>query len=349
MALKAVIMAGGSGSRLWPLSTSSSPKQFLSVAGDNSMLQDTFKRIESLDIQSSVTVCNEEHRFLVAEQLNAIDKLGSIILEPVGKNTAPAIGLAALLSDTDEETLLLILPADHVIQDEVAFNKTVMSAIPIAESGKLVTFGIIPNEPNTGYGYIKKGKPQDIGFSVNLFAEKPSFESAEKYLKSGDYFWNSGMFLFKASRYLEELEKFRPDIINVCMSSIRGIDIESDFIRINEKIFNRCPSESIDYAVMENTDDAIVVPMDVGWNDIGSWASLWDISKKDKDGNVIHGDIIIHKSSNSYIRTDGKPIAAIGVDNLVIISTEDILVVAHKDNAQDVKIAAERYKQKTII
>jgi len=342
--IEAVVMAGGSGTRLWPLSRAAHPKQFLALHGEDTMLQDTFKRLEGLNVQSSVTICNEEHRFFVAEQLREIGKLGSIILEPTGRNTAPAIALAALSSPESEDPLLLVLAADHVIQDEVAFTKTVNSAIPLAESGKLVTFGIVAHEPNTGYGYIKKGAPQGCGFTVNAFVEKPSLEGAKEYLESGEYFWNSGMFLFKASRYLEELQKYRPDIYEACQLSMKDISKDNDFLRVNEAAFDACPSESIDYAVMEKTVDAVVVPMDAGWSDIGSWSSLWDISGKDGNGNATYGDVILHESNNSYIRTDGKLVAAIGVDDLVIVSTKDVLVVAHKNSVQNVKAVAQKLK-----
>jgi mannose-1-phosphate guanylyltransferase len=345
--IKAVIMAGGSGMRLWPLSRAAHPKQFLALHGDDTMLQATFKRLDSLDIQYSVTICNEEHRFFVAEQLREIDKLGSIILEPVGRNTAPAIALAALSSPEGEDPLLLVLAADHVLKDVAAFTKTVMNAIPLAESGKLVTFGIVAHEPNTGYGYIKKGESQGPGFAVDAFVEKPSIEVAKEYLESGDYFWNSGMFLFKASRYLEELKKHRPDIYEACQLSMEGTSQDNDFLRVNELAFDACPSDSIDYAVMEKTDDAVVVPMDAGWSDIGSWSSLWDISEKDGNGNATYGDVMLHKSNNCYVRTDGKLVAVIGVDDLVIVSTKDVLVVAHKDSVQDVKVVAQQLRSES--
>ena len=342
--IQAVVMAGGSGTRLWPLSRATHPKQFLALHGKDTMLQATFKRLAGLDIQSSVTLCNEEHRFFVAEQLREIDKLGSIVLEPSGRNTAPAVALAAFLSVKTDDPLLLVLAADHVINDESEFTNTILDAIPLAESGKLVTFGIVPHEPNTGYGYIKKGRAQGPGFSVSKFVEKPPIELAKKYVISSDYLWNSGMFLIKASRYLEELQKYRPDIYDVCEVAINGASVDSDFIRVSESVFADCPSESIDYAVMEKTDDAVVVPMDAGWSDIGSWSSLWDVSEKDANGNSANGDVILHDVNNSYIRTDGKLVSAIGVDDLVIVSTKDVLVVSHKDRVQDVKIVAERLK-----
>ncbi len=342
--IKAVIVAGGSGTRLWPLSRAARPKQFLALHGKESMLQVTLKRLDGLDIQSSVTICNEEHRFFVAEQLREIGKLGPIILEPVGRNTAPAIALAALSSPEGEDPLLLVLAADHVIQDEVAFTKTVMNAIPLAEAGKLVTFGILAHEPNTGYGYIKKGQSQGRGFAVDAFVEKPSIEVAKEYLESGDYLWNSGMFLFKASRYLEELKKHRPDIYKACQLSMEGSSQDNDFLRVNEAVFAACPSDSIDYAVMEKTDDAVVVSMEAGWSDIGSWSSLWDISKKDDNGNTTYGDVMLHDSKDCYVRVEGKLVAAVGLDDLVIIDTKDALMVAHKDSAQDAKIIAQQLK-----
>jgi mannose-1-phosphate guanylyltransferase len=342
--IKAVIMAGGSGTRLWPISRASHPKQFLALHGADTMLQATLKRLNGLNVNSIVTICNEEHRFFVAEQLREIDKSGSIILEPVGRNTAPAIAIAALLSEDDEDPLLLVLAADHVIQDEAVFTQSIKNAIPLADAGKLVTFGIVADEPNTGYGYIKKGKSQGSGYDVETFVEKPSVEVAKEYLESGNYFWNSGMFLFRASRYLDELKEHRPDIYEACQYSIKGISKDNDFLRINKLAFEACPSDSIDYAVMEKTNDAVVVPIDAGWSDIGSWSSLWNISEKDDNGNATFGDVMLQESNNSYVRTDGKLVAAIGVNDLVIISTKDVIVVAHKKSVQDIKVIAEKLK-----
>ena len=344
MSICAVIMAGGSGTRLWPLSRAAYPKQFLALHGDVTMFQSTVKRLEGLNVHKVITICNEEHRFLVAEQLREIDKLSSIILEPVGRNTAPAIALAALSSKSEKDPILLVLAADHVIQNQAAFTKAVIDSVPLAQAGKLVTFGVVAHEPNTGYGYIKRGIPQGVGFSVDSFVEKPSVEAAKEYLKSGEYFWNSGMFLIKASRYLEELQKHSPDIYKACQESMQKVIIDHDFTRVDAVAFEACPSSSIDYAVMEKTDDAVVVPMDAGWNDIGSWSSLWDISKKDDNGNAIHGDVMLHEVKKSYIRTDEKLVAAINVENLVIVSTKDALVVAHKDSVQNVKAVVEQLK-----
>ena len=342
MSICAVIMAGGSGTRLWPLSRASHPKQFLSLNGEGTMLQETVKRLNNLDVESLITICNEDHRFFVAEQLREIGKLGSIILEPVGKNTAPTIALAAL--SLQDDPLLLVLAADHVVQDEAAFANALSNSISLAESGKLVTFGIVANEPNTGYGYIKRGEEHCGGFAVDKFVEKPSVDAAQGYIASGEYFWNSGMFLFKASRYIEELKKFRPDIYQACQASMAETKSDLDFLRINKERFAECPCESVDYAVMENTADAVVVPMDAGWSDIGSWSSLWDISNKDGNGNTAHGDVMLHNSNNSYVRTDDKLVAAIGVDDLIIVSTKDALMVAHKDVVQDAKLIAQQLK-----
>lgn len=343
MSICAVILAGGSGTRLWPLSRAAHPKQFLSLYGENTMLQETVNRLDRLDINSSIIICNEEHRFFVAEQLREINRLGSIILEPFGKNTAPAIALAAFQS-LEQDPLLLVLAADHVIQDNAAFEKAVSAAMPLAQSGMLVTFGIVPNEPHTGYGYIKRGKEKDAGYKVDKFVEKPSSDLAHEYVDSGNYYWNSGMFLFKASRYLDELKKFRPDIYEACKNSLDTTESDLDFLRISKQHFEACPSDSIDYAVMEKTEDAVVVIMDAGWSDIGSWSSLWDISKKDANGNASYGDVYLHNSKNSFIKADQKLVAAVGVDDLVIIDTKDALMVAHKNAVQDAKIVAQKLK-----
>ena len=346
MSICAVIIAGGSGTRLWPLSREAHPKQFLSLHGKSSMLQETVKRLDGLKIKSMITICNEEHRFFVAEQLREVGKLGSIILEPVGKNTAPAIALAAFQS-LEEDPLLLVLAADHVIQDKAAFERAVYAAIHLAESDKLVTFGIVPKEPHTGYGYIKGGVNCGAGFEVDKFVEKPPLDLAEEYFASAEYYWNSGMFLFKASRYLEELNIYRPDIYQACKNSINSAESDLDFLRVKKEKFEACPSDSIDYAVMERTADAIVVPMDAGWSDIGSWSSLWELSEKDENGNSCHGDVLLHNSNNSYIRSDENLVAAVGIDDLIIVGTKDALLVAHRDSVQDAKIITQQLKSES--
>jgi len=342
--IKPVIMAGGSGTRLWPLSRASHPKQFLSLYGQDSMLQATVNRLSGLgDLEPSVTICNEEHRFFVAEQLRDIDHVGSIILEPVGRNTAPAIALAALSSLRDgNDPLLLVLAADHVILNEPNFTESILRATSLAEEGKLVTFGIVADSPQVGYGYIKRGAVEGIGFRVESFVEKPSIDVAQQYLDSGGYYWNSGMFLFKASSYLEELEKHRPDIHSACMLAMQNATVDRDFLRVDKIAFEGCPSDSIDFAVMEKTKEAVVVPMDASWSDIGSWTSLWSASEKDSYGNSLTGDVIAFDTNNSLIRSDGKLIAALGVDDLIVVSTKDSLLIAHKDRVQDVKLITDK-------
>ncbi|HCG5284335.1 mannose-1-phosphate guanylyltransferase/mannose-6-phosphate isomerase [Vibrio parahaemolyticus] len=345
MTITPVIMAGGTGSRLWPMSRALHPKQFLRLTSEYSMLQETALRVGGVTQQNNIVICNEDHRFLAAEQLREIDRLGNIILEPVGKNTAPAIALAAFqLSQTDPETLMLVLAADHVIQDRLAFEKSVLAAQLAAEKGKMVTFGIVPTHAETGYGYIRRGGKIDEGFEVEQFVEKPSKELAVQYVDAGDYYWNSGMFMFKASRYLEELKLHRPDIYSVCEQAMKTKTGDLDFTRISEDIFNECPSDSIDYAVMEKTQDAVVIPLDAQWSDVGAWSALWDISEKDSAGNVLKGDVIAHNSTNSYFNAEQKMIAAVGVDNLVVIETKDAVLVANKDHVQDVKEIVEHLK-----
>lgn len=342
-----IIMAGGSGTRMWPLSRQLFPKQFLRLCGVNSMLQDTIYRLEGLEHQPPLVICNEEHRFSVAEQLRAggITPSG-IILEPTGKNTAPAIALAAFHAmSLGQDPLLLVLAADHVIKDPAAFRQSVALAVPCACQGKLVTFGIVPNSPETGYGYIKRGEEQGEGsFLVNRFVEKPDQATAESYITSGDYLWNSGMFLFKASQYLAELEVHCPEIYSACHKAVSQAKADIDFIRIDAAAFAASPEDSIDYAVMEKTDNAVVVPMDCQWSDVGSWSALWEVSEKDVNGNAIHGDVINLGSRNSYFHSEEKLIAAIGVDDLVIVDTKDATLVAKKSDVQLVKKVVEQLK-----
>ncbi|CNK62937.1 mannose-1-phosphate guanylyltransferase/mannose-6-phosphate isomerase [Yersinia proxima] len=346
-----VIMAGGTGSRLWPMSRELYPKQFLRLHGVNSMLQETVNRLEGISVREPVVICNEEHRFLVAEQLRQINKLShNIILEPVGRNTAPAIALAALNAISQgDDPIMLVLAADHIINDCDAFHQAINDAIPFAKKDSLVTFGIVPTGPETGYGYIQRGEStvNDISeaFKVKRFVEKPNLETAEQYINSGEYYWNSGMFMFRAKRYIQELDKFRPDILDACKAAMKDSDSDKDFITIDKDKFSACPDESIDYAVMEQTSNAVVVPLDAGWSDVGSWSALWDVSNKDKLGNAVTGDTFLHDTQNCYINTDEKLVAAVGVDNLVIVSTKDAVLVVDKSKVQDVKKIVEHLKQ----
>lgn len=350
-----VIMAGGSGSRLWPLSRSLHPKQFLALkdteTGSATMLQSTVQRISSLDTLPPLTICNEEHRFIVAEQLREIDKLGPIVLEPVGKNTAPAVAIAALLSkrmgavkETDKDPLLLVLAADHDIKDENAFSLAIKEAIPLADSGKLVTFGIVPTEPHSGYGYIRRGECAGNGYDVREFVEKPSVDVATGYVDSGEYYWNSGMFLFKASCYLKELQQHRPDIASACERSLEQSTTDLEFTRLDADAFAICPDESIDYAVMEKTEEAVVVPMDAGWSDVGSWSALWDIGHKDENGNVLRGDALLHASKNCLVYGEDRLVTLIGLDDLIVVDTKDALLVAARSHAQNVKTIVNQLK-----
>ena len=334
-----VIMCGGSGTRLWPLSRAQFPKQFLPLVNDTSMLQDTLARLPKQH-QAPVFICNEDHRFLVAEQVKQAQcNHATILLEPEGRNTAPAVALAAInASVKDENALLLILAADHVIKDTQAFHQAIDSATIAAQQGKLVTFGIVPTQAETGYGYIKKGDKKEGGtYQVAQFVEKPDAETAQGYVESKEYLWNSGMFLFKASRYLEELAKFRPDILQACQKSMAKVEIDLDFTRPDSVEFLACADESIDYAVMEKTADAVVVPLDAGWSDVGSYSALWDVCDKDEQQNVIKGDVIAHETTNSYIHSENKLITTLGVDNLVVIDTPDAVLIANKDKVQNVK------------
>jgi mannose-1-phosphate guanylyltransferase len=341
-----VIMAGGSGSRLWPLSRSLYPKQFLALTGEQNMLQTTIQRLANLEVNAPLVICNEEHRFIVAEQLRALDITGSIILEPVGRNTAPAIALAAEVTVDENDPLLLVLAADHVIQNTDAFTDAVKSAIPLAQAGKLVTFGIVPTQAHTGYGYIKRGNniSESSGYDVNAFVEKPDSQTSANYLESGEYYWNSGMFLIKASRYLQELQKYRPDISTACKKALEHTTHDKDFVRLDAKVFAACPDESVDYAVMENTTDAVVVPLDAGWNDIGAWSAFWEVNEKDEEGNTIFGDTLLQDTTNSLIHGGERLIATVGLDNVVIVDTKDALLVACKDNVQDVKKIVKKLK-----
>ncbi|HAE6156708.1 TPA_asm: mannose-1-phosphate guanyltransferase, partial [Salmonella enterica subsp. enterica serovar Cerro] len=310
-------------------------------------------RLDGIKHASPIVICNEKHRFIVADQLLQMNQLtNNIILEPVGRNTAPAVALAALVAKNNsskEDPLLLILAADHVFTNENEFRITVSKAIPFADRGKLVTFGIVPSKAESGYGYILRGNKLQleddiIAFDVEQFVEKPSIETAQAYVASGDYYWNSGMFLFRAGRYLEELKKYRPDILIACEKSISDLNIDLNFVRINEDDFYPCPDVSIDYAVMEHTADAVVMPMDAGWSDVGSWSSLWEISAHTPEGNVHHGDVISHKTENSYVYAESGLVTTVGVKDLVVVQTKDAVLIADRHAVQDVKKVVEKIK-----
>lgn len=344
-----VIMAGGSGSRLWPLSRSLYPKQFIRLTSEKSMLQETVARLDGVEHQAPLFICNEDHRFIVAEQLRETQQTHSgILLEPIGRNTAPAIALAALHAQQQgNDPTLLVLAADHVINATEPFKQAIRDAEPIAESGQLVTFGIVPHAPETGYGYIKKGEAySEAGFHVSEFVEKPALATAEHYVQSGDYCWNSGMFMFKASRFLEELQAHRPDILAVCQQAMAQAKPDLDFVRVDEAAFEQCPAESIDYAVMENTQDAVMVPMDAGWSDVGSFSALWEISPRDGAGNAVVGDVLTEAAENNYIYSQDKLVSAVGVEDLVIVETKDAVLVANRHKVQDVKSIVSQLKQR---
>lgn len=342
-----VIMAGGSGSRLWPASRQLNPKQFLRLTGERSMLQDTVQRLVGLSDRPPCLICNEEHRFLVAEQLRQVGiEKASILLEPMARNTAPAIALAALHASTaGEDPVLLVLAADHLIRDTDAFQRNVQRALPLAMAGKLVTFGVVPTHAETGYGYIQRGLEIDSrAYHVHRFVEKPTSEKAQRYFQSGDYYWNSGMFMFLASRYLEELERFQPEMLEACRSALKAGQRDMHFIRIDREEFGRCPEDSVDYAVMEKTDQAVVVALDSDWSDVGSWSSLWEVSEKDSNGNVTKGDVLIEDVSDTLVHASHRLVGVIGVEDLVIVETKDAVLVAKKDRVQDVKKLVEKLK-----
>ncbi|HDW7613199.1 TPA: mannose-1-phosphate guanylyltransferase/mannose-6-phosphate isomerase [Escherichia coli] len=335
-----VIMAGGSGSRLWPLSRTHYPKQFHCLVKETSLLIDTFKRLDNLQHKEPLIICNEEHRFLVAEQLRSEKRNTSgIILEPQGRNTCPAIALAAFYASRHgDDPYLLILAADHAIGDEDKFIDSISTALACAANDKLVTFGIVPTAPETGYGYIKKGnKIANCVFKVDSFKEKPCKELAQSYLESGDFLWNSGMFLFKASIFLNELKIKEPEIYSQCLEAIINSHSDSNFTYIDHAIFSQCKDVSVDYAIMEKTDKCAVVPMNANWSDVGSWSSLWEISSKDSMLNHTHGDVIAIDSKRNYIRSESAITATLGVNDLIIVNTHDALLVANRESVQDVK------------
>lgn len=349
-----VILSGGSGTRLWPLSRSSYPKQFLPITEEKTLFQLTLERISHLNqslanFQNPIIVTNENHRFIVAEQLRQQKVTAQILLEPLARNTAPAIAAAAALAlSHGEDPVLLILAADHVIKQQDAFNQAVTVGLNAAESGKLVTFGIIPKTPETGYGYIKASQKVDSetleAYAVSQFVEKPDLATAQQYLEDGSYLWNSGMFMFKASTYLKELEKYNPSIATHAKNSIQNSKNDLDFIRLDKESFEQCPEDSIDYAVMEKTEHAVVIPLQADWNDVGAWNSVWDVSDKDSDGNVKRGDVITYNTSNSLIHAESRMVSILGLDDIVVIETADAVLVANKNKVQDIKKIVEKLK-----
>ncbi|WP_449577066.1 mannose-1-phosphate guanylyltransferase/mannose-6-phosphate isomerase [Lelliottia nimipressuralis] len=349
--IQPIIIAGGSGSRLWPLSRNQHPKQFLSLINDNSLLQNTIIRLEDVPHAPPIIVCNQEHRFLVAEQLREkCIETGGIILESSGKNTAPAVALSAFyamnkLLHSDEDPILLVLAADHVIKNVDSFISAINIALPLAEKGRLVTFGVIPTHPEIGYGYIQAGDTiTDNAFEIAEFKEKPTFEKAQEYIADKRYLWNSGMFMFRASTYLEELKKYRNDIHDFCHEAMSFGRTDLDFMRVDPELFSQCPSESIDYAVMEKTHKGVVVSLDAGWSDVGSWSSLWEINDKDSNNNVLHGDVISHSSENCYILAESALVTTIGVKDIIVVQTKDAVLIADRLSCQGVKDVVEELK-----
>ena len=367
MMIHPVIMSGGSGTRLWPLSREHYPKQLLPLLGKRTLLQDTVARLESpvsgtssLPISDPVIVCNEEHRFLVKEQLDQMQRPSAgIILEPQGKNTAPALTLAALaLEAAGSDAVMLVMPADHYIHDLEAFHQTVRQGARLAEAGHIVTFGVVPIRPETGYGYIKLGPPLDTpdgaqsGYHIAAFSEKPAEDEARAFVESGQYLWNSGMFMVKPKVWLQAIERYRSDIAAVCRQAYAGGSRDGDFYRVDKAVFAGCPPDSIDYAVMERLIDGeqvsdmsgVVVPLDAGWSDIGAWSALWQISPQDNEGNVTSGDVYTHGVCNTMIMSDHRLVVGIGLEDMIVIETADAVFVAHKDRAHDVKGVVQRLK-----
>ena len=337
-----VVLSGGSGTRLWPLSRKLHPKQLLPLLNETSLLQDTINRLHGLnDIEKTVVICNEEYRFMVAEQARSTSVGASaIILEPIGRNTAPAIALAAFNAmRTDEEAVLLVLPADHDIRNVEEFHKAIDVGLQQAQQNHFVTFGILPNSPETGYGYIRSATSVAVNevSAIDQFVEKPDLATATQYLKEGGYYWNSGMFMFKASEYLNALQAFSPEMYEACQASVNAGQRDMDFIRVGVEEFKKCPSDSIDYAVMEKVKNAVVIPVDIGWSDVGSWSALHEIGEQDENNNILIGDTKTVATKNSYVRAETKLVTTLGIEDLIIVDTDDALLVANKNHVQEIK------------
>ncbi|MCA3247662.1 MAG: mannose-1-phosphate guanylyltransferase/mannose-6-phosphate isomerase [Azospirillum sp.] len=341
-----VILSGGAGTRLWPLSRELYPKQLLPLAGERSLIQDTALRAGGEAFGPPIVVCNEEHRFVIAEQLRRVDIAPrAIVLEPVGRNTAAAAAAAAGVLAPGE--IILLLPSDHAIKDVPAFLAAAAHAAAAARAGRLVTFGIDPERPETGYGYIKRGAALpglDGAFAVDRFVEKPDAETARKYIAEGGWAWNSGMFMLPGELFLGELAKFEPGIARAAADALAKAKRDLDFVRLDKDAFAAAPSKSIDYAVMERTSAAAVVPARLGWSDVGAWDALWELGKRDEAGNVVQGDVIAEATRNSYLRTEGRLLATLGVEDLIVVDTRDATLVARKDQAQHVKKIVDRLK-----
>jgi mannose-1-phosphate guanylyltransferase/mannose-6-phosphate isomerase len=359
MLIQPVVLSGGSGTRLWPLSREKYPKQLLSLVGDDSLLQATVRRVEGLGtgtLAPPMVVCNEEYRFVIAEQLRLMGQPGSIVLEPTGRNTAPALTLAALAAQRDgADPVLLVMPADHVIVDKPAFQAVVRQGAALAADGAIVTFGITPDSPETGYGYIQAGASYGVGGAavISRFVEKPDLATAQSYLDAGTYSWNSGLFMVKASVWLAAMAVCRADIQTACQNAWDAGKTDGEFVRVGKDLFSACPSDSIDYAVMERIASGqaglppgVVIPLAAGWSDVGAWDALWQVLPKDDQGNVAQGDVLLHDCRNTLALSEGRLIACVGIEDVVVVETADAILVAHKDKTQDVKKIVDSLKKK---
>jgi mannose-1-phosphate guanylyltransferase/mannose-6-phosphate isomerase len=364
MMIQPVVLSGGSGTRLWPLSREKYPKQLLSLVGEDSLLQATVRRADgiaesaSMALASPMVVCNEEYRFVIAEQLRLMGRPGTIVLEPMGRNTAPALTLAALAATKNEaDTVLLVMPADHVMLDTEAFQSAVRQGAALAAQGAVVTFGITPDAPETGYGYIQAGEPYLEARRIARFVEKPDLATAQTYLDAGSYLWNSGIFMMRASSWLAAMQQCRPDILAACQSAWDQGSTDGEFVRVGKEAFAKCPSDSIDYAVMERlavgangAADAsslpagVVLPLSAGWSDVGSWDALWQVLPKDSAGNVAQGDVLLHDCANTMAVSERRLVACVGVSDLIVVETADAVLVVHKDKTQDVKKVVDSLK-----